>query len=341
MSSALPSRRAVLGGTAIAMAGCTAVQAGALPGDDALRAALDAAMADGSTSVLVMRSDQILAERYAPGWSADRPREVASVAKSIVAILIGMAMEDGFITSLDRSASDFIPAWRDDDRRAITLHHLLTMTSGLNDAGLALRGVTGDQLAINAAAPLRDPPGTKWAYNTAAYHLLFHVVARATGERFETYAERRLLGPLGMTDTSWVTNEGRTEAGPTTNYYSAVSTARDLATFGRLILSEGRWNGRRLISADFVRRATSPSQALNPSYGLLWWSNARPGYDAFGRGPALRFPRSPRDTIAALGAGGQLVLLAPSSDLVIVRQGVPFRSATLGDDLILGAIDSL
>src|SRR5690606_28573471 len=136
-------------------------------------------------------------------------REVASIGKSLLAVLYAMALEDGFLESYDQAAADFIPVWRDDARAAITLRHLLSMTSGLDDSGLALRGITGDQFAINAAAPLRDPPGERWAYDTAAYHLLFHILARATGERVETYAERRLLGRLGIEDLVWVANEGR------------------------------------------------------------------------------------------------------------------------------------
>ena len=326
-----PTRRAVLGGTAALFA----VAARRRPD---LEAALDLAMAQASTSVLVSRNGEIVAERYAPGWGPERPREVASVAKSMVAVLIAMAVEDGAIAGLDQSAADFIPAWRDDARAAITVRHLMSMTSGLDDTGLALRGVAGDQFAINAAAPLRAQPGTRWAYNTAAYHLLFHLLSRATGETVEAFAGRRLLSPLGMDHTRWITSQGAGEQGPVTNYYSAASTARDLARFGALVLGEGGWNGRRLISAESMRVLLAPSQALNPSYGLLWWSNALPGKDAFGRGDNLRFPSAPRDTVAALGAGGQAVLVAPSSGLVVVRQGEPPGSATLADDLLAAAV---
>src|SRR5690606_25548847 len=301
----------------------------------------DLAMAQASTAVLVSRGGEVLAERYAPGWDAERPREVASVAKSLLAVLIAMAVEDGALSGLDQAAADFIPAWRDDARAGITLRHMMSMTSGLDDAGLALRGVTGDQFAINAAAPLRDPPGTRWAYNTAAYHLLFHVLAGATGRTVEDYAHARWLGPLGMDDTEWITSAGAGERGPVTNYYSAASTARDLARFGDWIAG-GAGEAPRL-RPDLLHALLTPSQALNPSYGLLWWTNARPGFDAFGRGPAFRFPSAPRETVAALGAGGQLVLIVPSRRLVVIRQGDLPPSPTLADDLLrlsLAAVDA-
>lgn len=340
----LSRRGTLLGAGTAVLAGCAAVRATgpeAYPGSQRLEPALDRAMRDGSTSLLVMQSGRMLAEQYAPGWTIDRPRELASVAKSIVAVLIGMAMEDGFIVGLDQPASDFIPQWRGDARRAITLRHLMSMTSGLDDSGLALRGVSGDQFAINAAAPLRAPPGTRWAYNTAAYHLLFHVLATATGEGVEAYAERRLLGPLRMAHTVWVTNTGQGVNGPVTNYYSAASTARDLARFGSLILNGGRYEGRQLVRADFLQALTVPSQTLNPSYGLLWWCNGMPGNDATGRVDGYRFPRSPRDTVAALGAGGQAVLLVPSRRLLVVRQGDTPAAPALFDNLLSSVVEAL
>jgi CubicO group peptidase (beta-lactamase class C family) len=305
-----------------------------MAGSGDLEAVFDRAMADRATSLLIARGDTVLAERYAPGWSADRPREVASVAKSMVAVLFGMAIEDGAITGLDQSAADFIPAWRDDARAGITLHHLLSMTSGLDDRGLALRGVTGDQFAINAAAPLAHPPGTRWAYNTAAYHLLFQILMRATGESVEAWAARKLLGPLDMGDTVWVTSQGQGEDGPVTNYYSAASTARDLWAFGRMVMQGGRWQGKQLVPADYVTRMVTASQPLNRSYGLLWWVNAEEGLDVLGRPGGRRFPSAPRDTWAALGAAGQVILIVPSRQLIVVRQGDPPGSLDFADRML-------
>lgn len=339
-AAADPSRRAVLGATAALAAGCASSVSVAGPGPD-LTSVLDFAMADRSTAVLVRRNGDILAERYAPGWAPDRPREVASVAKSILALLIAMAVEEGAFTEFAQPAADFIPAWRNDARSGVTLRHLMSMTSGLDDTGLALRGITGDQFAINAAAPLRHPPGERWAYNTAAYHLLFHILERATGETVEAWSRARLFDPLGMSDTRWTASEGAGANGPVTNYYSALSTARDLARLGELVLGDGAWHGRRLLGAETLGAVLSPSQALNPSYALLWWSNARPGSDAFGQGDSRRFPSAPADTVAALGAGGQFLLIVPSRRLIVVRQGDVPGSATLADDLLAGVIREL
>jgi len=328
--SPLSRRMALIGAGALAAACAGRSMAGS--GD--LEAVVDRAMADQATSMLIARGDAVLAERYAPDWSADRPREVASVAKSMIAVLFGMALDDGAITGLDQAAADFIPAWRDDARVGITLHHLLSMTSGLDDTGLALRGVTGDQFVTNAAAPLAHPPGTHWAYNTAAYHLLFHILMRATGETIEAWADRKLLGPLGMRDTVWVTSEGQGTDGPVTNYYSAASTARDLWAFGRMVMQGGRWQGEQLVPADHVTRMVTASQPINGSYGLLWWVNAEEGLDVLARPGGRRFPSAPPDTYAALGAGGQVIMIVPSRQLILVRQGDPPGSLDFADRML-------
>lgn len=334
------TRRAALGAATLLLAGPASGSALARSRTD-FEATLDLALAHASTGALVSVRGQVAAERYAAGWDAERPREIFSAGKSLLAILIAMAVEQGAITSLDQSAADFVPQWRGGDHAGITLRHLMSMTSGLDDRGLVLRGIAGDQFALNAAAPLRDAPGTRWTYNTAGYHLLFHILERATGEAVAPYAQSRLIGPLGMDRTSWITSQGRGDQGPVTNYYSAASMARDLARLGELVLGGGAWNGRRLIGEESLQALLRPSQALNPSYGLLWWLNARPGLDAYGRGPSLRFPSAPLDTVAALGSGGQMVMIVPSRDLIVVRQGDAPGSATLGDDMLALALQAL
>ena len=352
----LPTRRTVLAGAAAAATAGPALAAPYWPAEGAwatrlpteagfdagrLGAVLDTAMAARSAGLRVLRGGRIVAERYAPAWSAERTMDVASVGKSITAVLVGMAIDERRIRGLDQPAADFIPEWRGTPKAAITLRHLMAMTSGLDDAGLALRNVAGDQRAINAAMPVRDPPGARWRYNTAAYHLLFHVVGAAVGEPYEAYARRKLLAPLGMAHTEVLRSRGQAPRGPVTNYYSATSSTRDLGRFGLFALARGIWHGRRLVSEAYFRTMTQTSQALNPAYGLLWWLNSRPGVSATGTDSGLRFPGSPADTIAALGAGGQAVLVVPSLDLVVVRQGAAPGSEEMLPRMLAGVVGAL
>lgn len=302
-----------------------------------LNEALNAAMADRSADVIVVRGGRIVAERYAPDADMDRKQQIASAAKSMVSVLVGVAIDQRKIRSVDQSAADFIAPWRGTPKAAITIRHLLTMTSGLDDRGLALRGIAGDQFAINAAAPQLAPPGSRWAYQTAVFHLLYHVIAHAAGEPFEAFATRNLTGPLGMQHTDWVTNVGHGAGGPVTNYYTASCSGRDLARFGLFALRGGRWAGKQVVSSRYLSQATAPSQDLNPAYGFLWWENMKPGFGAEEavRGTAdLRFDGSPRDAFAALGAGGQAVMVVPSLDLVVVRQGQAPHGQKMLPDLL-------
>jgi CubicO group peptidase (beta-lactamase class C family) len=291
--------------------------------------------------VLVLQGGLIAAEAYAAEWGPDRAAPIASAAKSMVAVLAGIAIDRGLIEGVEQSAADFIPEWRGTPKETITIRHLLTMTSGLGSTGLAARDVTGDQAAINAGARVEHPPGEVWSYNTPVYHLLFHVVARAAGEPFEDFARRVLIGPLEMEHFSWVTGVGRGRAGEVTNYYTAACSSRDLARFGLLALRGGRWRDRQLVDPEFLREATTPSQELNPGYGYLWWLNARPSTGLGNSNPGLVFPGSPRDTFAAMGGGGQVVMVVPSLDLVVVRQGARPREDRLTSTLLAAVVAAL
>jgi CubicO group peptidase (beta-lactamase class C family) len=303
-----------------------------------LSAAVSAAIPDNSVGVIVLRGGEIAAEAYAPDWGPAKALELASAAKSVLSVLVGIAIDQGHIKGLDQSVADFIPAWRGTPKQAITIRHMLSMTSGLGFEGLKVRNIEGDQFAINAAAPLEHPPGTHWAYNTPAFHLLYHVVERASGMPLEAFAQRGLIGPLGMEHWSWLTNVGHGADGPVTNYYSALCSTRDLARFGLFALRGGQWEGRQLVDAAYFKASVSPSQDLNPSYGYLWWENARPGTDATGSRSGYRFEGAPRDTFAALGFGGQIAVEVPSLDLVVVRQGrAPAEPATL-ERLVTGVV---
>ncbi len=288
---------------------------------EALSAAVARAIADQSVGVIVLRGGRIAVESYAPGWGPDKSRQLASAAKSVVSVLVGIAIDQGHIKGVEQSASDFIPQWRGTPKAAITIRNLLTMTSGLHFEGLQVRNVQGDQFAINAAVPLDYPPGTHWAYATPIFHLLYHVLEKATGEPFEVYAQRELIGPLGMQHWTWDTNIGQGANGPVKNYYTAICSTRDLARFGLFALRGGQWNGRQLVSKSYFRAATSPSQTMNPSYGYLWWLNSKSGYNASGAEAGFRYEGSPPDTFGALGAKGQVAIETPSLDLVVVRQG--------------------
>jgi CubicO group peptidase (beta-lactamase class C family) len=171
-----------------------------------------------------------------------------------------------------------------------------------------------------------------WAYNNAAIQTLDRVLVTATGKVTADFAEERLFDPLGMGDTRMTPDSSHRS---TNVFFGLHSTCRDLARFGRLFAQRGEWEGEQVVSAAWVDAAVgAPSQELNAAYGLLWWLNrhgplrgplntvdlqAAPGVAAVGR----LAPGAPADLFAALGFGGQVVLVDPTSHTVVVRLGNP------------------
>ena len=272
------------------------------------------AMQHSSKGLLVLRGGRIVAESYAKGWNKDTAGGIASATKSMVSILVGMALDEGKFKSVNQPLVDFAPQLKGTDKEALTLRHLLTMTSGLSPRG-AERSKRGDQFAALWTMPLAEKPGTAWRYNTPAYHTVFRLLGKATGIKLEDYSRQKLLGPLGMEHTSWV----KVASGDVINYFHLECSTRDLGRFGLFALRGGQWDGRQLVSKDYFKLATSPSQQLNPDYGFLLWLNAQ---ESSARRSARRtFPGLPQDLIAAMGREGQNVMIIPSKDLVVVRQG--------------------
>jgi CubicO group peptidase (beta-lactamase class C family) len=187
-----------------------------------------------------------------------------------------------------------------------------------------------DRTAFAIGLPQATPPGRVWAYNNSAIQTLQRVLQRATGEDVVDYAEQRLFRPLGMAGTTMA----RDRAGNAQMFEGVRSTCRDMARFGTLMLDDGRWGDRRIVSAAWVHAATGvPSQPLNAGYGYLWWLN-RPGAItnplvatslADAQHPTTEHgqiaPGAPQSMYWALGLGNQVVQVDPGSRTVVVRLG--------------------
>lgn len=283
--------------------------------DDAMKYAAE----HNSTGLVVVRGGRIVTEQYWQQWTPENAQPIYSSSKSIAATLVGMAIEDGRLQGLAQSAAAFIPAWKGTPKEAITLRHMLTMTSGLKV--IPVRAVAEvDAFDETAALPLEHQPGDYWAYNTPVYRMLLRLVEIATNESINRYTIRKLAAPLGMQNSSW-------DCGPApngkTNCMWYRSSLRDMSKFGLLILRHGKWEGKQLISARFVKESTSTSQKLNESYGYLWWLNGKPSFmTPNGRkGEGMLWPDCPSDAFGALGAQDKKIYIVPSLDLVVARHG--------------------
>jgi CubicO group peptidase (beta-lactamase class C family) len=286
-------------------------------------------------AVVIIHHGRLVAERYMPGFSADTRLISWSVAKSVTHALVGIAVRRGLV-DIDKPMGN--PRWAaSDPRAAIPWRHWLNMVDGQeyreigvvdqtrNDAARMLFGAgRRDVAAFSASLPLIHTPGTFWNYNSAGINL----IADALGRLFApgaAPAERRarmaavlrdeLFGPIGMRSAQPEFDAAGTFVGSALVY----ATARDWARFGLLYLRDGVWAGRRILPEGWVDFARTRTPAANSDiYGAGFWLTPEAGR---GKPYMALTQHGPRDLFCAQGHEGQLIVIVPSKDLVVVRLG--------------------
>lgn len=290
---------------------------------DALQSAADYAGSNGSRCLLVVRHSKLVGEWYWQGDTKETAPNTWSLAKSYTSTLVGLAIEEGLIHSIDDPVSNYVPEWKGLGRDGIKLRHLLTMTSGLkfdqdsdSFSFLTAHDMTGQAIALD----VDDAPGEVWKYSNQAVQILEAVLRHATGKPVDVYAREKLWSPMGVS-AEW----HKDGVGHPSTYMNVLTTCRNHARFGELFLRQGCWGSKRVVPSAWVGKATKPSQALNKGYGLLWWLNAgAPTLDSVYFDPLESgsfHPFAPADSFCASGLGGQMIEVIPSLDMVVVRVG--------------------
>lgn len=279
-------------------------------------------------SVIVCKDSEIIAERYFNNFDVSIRNPIKSVAKSIMSIASGIALDKGVISSLDESISKFIPEFnegRDSFHKMITIKHLLTMSSGIYWNGgvhyhcpmLVQMRRSGDWISHIADCAVTDRPGTKYNYKEWDIILLAKVLDVACGDMFdfindniykflEIKSDRWYKSDCGVYYSVADGDEGKRES------YSNL-TARDMLKIGQLFLQGGYYNGKQIISANYITQAISSSD-VNKGYGYLWWHGD--------------------NWYACKGYGGQNILVIPKKDLIVVTQATPTSRGMSYDDVI-------
>jgi CubicO group peptidase (beta-lactamase class C family) len=268
----------------------------------------------GTRALLVLRDDALVVERYANGSSHMAIQTSFSMAKSFDSTMIGIAIDQGAIGSVDDPVVGYLPELSGRGMEGVTLRHLLGMDSGLRYAGAGAGGMPWqddartyydpDLRALAFSVSPAEPPATRWVYNNYHPLLLGLVLERATGRRVAEYLSEKIWQPLGMeAPASWSLDSRH---GGFEKMESGINArAIDFARFGRLMLNRGVAQGRQIVPVDWVDVSTKPNAPeLKPDYGLMWWLDPeRPG----------RF--------YAWGNLGQFIYVAPDRDAVVVRSG--------------------
>ncbi len=273
-------------------------------------------------AIVILHNGKLVAERYAPGYSADTPILGYSLAKSVTNALIGILVRQKKL-SVEQLAP--VQEWQNpsDPRRAITIDQLMRMSSGLaieeSDSGLdpvsRMLFLEPDMAGFAARARLKAAPGTQWEYTSGNTLILSRIIRDAVGGRAEDvreFARKELFLPLGITTA---TMEFDSTGTPVGSIY-VFACARDWARFGALYLNDGMVNGLRILPEGWVDYSAAPT--LNQDYGAGFWTNRGAHGDAADRIEA----GMPADAFYGSGNLGQRVVIIPSEGLVIVRLGL-------------------
>jgi CubicO group peptidase (beta-lactamase class C family) len=251
-------------------------------------------------SLLVIRNGHLVVEAYFSSYHANTRHVLYSCTKSFIATLVGIAMDQGSLTSVDQPVLDFFP---DQDfanpgphKSALTLEHLLTMTSGLKwtENDIYPLYSNRDWIHFMLDRPLETAPGDQFNYCSGCSHLLAAILQQATGTQLLDFARANLFAPLGITDLVWETDP----AGLPIGGWGLEMTPRDMAKLGYLYLNDGAWDGKQIVSASWVQRAVAKhiTTGGDLDYGYQWWVD-----------PAGR-------AYAALGLNGQTIFAVPEDN---------------------------
>lgn len=256
--------------------------------------------------LLVLQNGKIRLERYAPPSSPTTRWNSFSVAKSITSTLVGAAIKDGSIKSLDDPVTRYITALRGSAYDVVTVRQLLTMTSGVkwnenytdpNSDVARMYAQTPDPgldmtVSYVRKLPREAPPGTKWVYKTAETNLVGVLVSEATGKPLADYLSEKIWRPYGMErDAEWMIDDVGHEQGGC----CLAVTLRDYGRFGQFILDGARINGKEIVAPDYLHDATRTQVSTGGStgYGYQWWTREDATFQARGiYGQTLHIDRS-------------------------------------------------
>jgi CubicO group peptidase (beta-lactamase class C family) len=270
-----------------------------------------------SRAVVIVYKGEIVAERYAPGFSAQMPLLGWSMTKSVMNALVGILVKQGKLSLTDEN---LMPEWNHpgDRRSQIALDRMLRMSSGLkfdenegNPLGNLIQMLFGQSnvAAYAASQPLEADPGSKWQYASGTSNILSRIVRRAVGDRdadYLTFPRRALFNPLGMSSAVIEPDASGTFIGSAFMY----ATARDWARFGLLYLQDGMWEGQRILPEGWVKYSRTPAPAApKKNYGAHFWLMN------------VSTPSGHSKIMTAQGFQDQYTAIIPSHQLVIVHLG--------------------
>ena len=268
---------------------------------------------NGQYALLVSKNGKIAFEKYYHQADKNKLCNVQSLTKSIMAVLVGIAIDQGKIASVKEPIAQYFPeifaALKDANKQQITIAHLLNQTSGL-----AWKGYLEHEDWLKNEQPnlyvlskeLESTPGETYNYNSGATHLLSRIIVKATGESVAEFAKENLFSPLNIHTINW---EKRNDGHHDGSGLGLWMQAGDLLKIGQLMLAKGKWDGQQILSEKWVNTLLDPALKSKAAFGLprskhgyCWYSKERNGMELY----------------YGMGYGGQFIFLFPKDDVVIV-----------------------
>lgn len=267
---------------------------------------------------VVIKNDSIIHEQYWDGFGEDSHTNSFSMGKTFTSILIGCAIDDGFIKNVDQPVGDFLPEYKTGDNAKLTIKHLLTMSSGINFdedyvnpfayPGAAYYG--SDIKKLTYGYKVTSEPGKTFDYLSGNTELLGFILEKATGKNVSDYASEKLWKPIGAKYSAFWSLDH--EGGMEKTYCCFNSNALDFARIGKLYLDSGKVNGKQVVSTEYVLNSIKPADLMddfgkkNTKYGYCWWLIPKyKGHDIF----------------YCRGLLGQYIVCIPDQKMIVVRLG--------------------
>ncbi len=263
-------------------------------------------------SIAILRHGKLVFDAYLYPFNSRSTHDAASVTKTITSILVGIAVDKGLLRIDDKVLSFFprdAPPDADERERRMTIADLLTLQPGLDcgfapgEQELGAMKYTENWVKFALALPMKYEPGTKYGYCSPGYHLLSAILTAVTHEPELEFARKNLFGPLGITDVTWPPDpQGITHGWGDSHLYP-----HDFAKLASLYLHDGKWNGKQIVSANWVHQSLTPhaDQGRGNSFGYGWVLTRQDGLDEFGYD----------------GRGGQHIAVWRDKDMVVVVTG--------------------
>ncbi|MEO1655421.1 MAG: serine hydrolase [Bacteroidota bacterium] len=277
-------------------------------------------------SILLVKDNQLVLEEYFGGQSPSQPHDLRSTTKSIKSLLLGIALDKGFINSVKDPVLIYLktaaPQKHLDERKEkISIEHLLTMSSGLdcNDWDKKSKGQEDrvykkeDWIQYTLDLPMINDPGKVSHYCSMGSLLIAEIISQTSGLSIQEFAQKFLFDPLGIQNINWGHTSDKEVIPSGKRLYI---TSRDMAKIGQLVLNQGKWEGKQIVSQKWIQESTTPKTKITGiDYGYLWWN--------------LPFSHQGKTLIAktATGNGGQYIIVFPELEMVIVFTGEAYNSA--------------